>query len=370
MRSTRTFSGCLTAGLMLALTAAAAAEPIDAWTAGPLYASPTPDLRRRLLLGPVQLTWLRPRKSMRPVFAPPELRGPLLVRSTYAAPKSLNPAPPAPRIDLAGPPPPTVTLHTSTDVVPFETLAVHLPLLRPALEATRPVAGAPNTLGAERIGPGEHSPTDQPLQLADDRGDLIIAPPLEADVRYVLLKGGQVKGQALTVRQPGTKLELDNVLLTVQGAATVKQNAEVVTHIRRRSAGLDLTGQTELDLTGGRLIVLFHDHPEGTGLHWGLRAAGDRRDSLRDQIEAGELIVAAVRNGGAVDAEPLLIFDGQFTYLTIDKPVYDDPICSFGYVKTPVPEPGLVGLLATGGLALLRRRRRSDPTGPSRRTHG
>ena len=347
---------------MLALAGAAAAEPIDAWTAGPLYASPTPNLRRRLLLGPVQLTWLPPRKSIRPVFAPPELRGPLLGRSTYTPAPALDLAPPTPRIDLAPPPPPAITLHTPTDVVPFETLAIHLPMLRPALDATRPVAGAPDTMGAERIGPGEHIPTDQPLQLADDSGDLIIAPPPDAERRYVVLKGGQVVGQSLTVRQPGTKLELDNVLLTVQGAAKVQQNAEVVAHIRQRSAGLDLTGRTKLDLTGGRLIVLFHDHPEGTGLHWGLRAAGDRRDSLRDQIKAGELIVAAVRNGGAVDAEPLLIFDGQFTYLTIDKPVYDDPICSFGYVRTPVPEPSLLIVLSAGGLALLRRRRRSAST--------
>ena len=271
--------------------------------------------------------------------APPDQPGQAIRESSHGAPF-------APGMDLEAP-----------MIEPLWTAQ----LIGPPLIPTRPVTGSPATLAAERDAAGELVAGDAPVMLTDTHGDVAITTSSQADRRYLLLQGGGVKARAVVVRGRGARLELDGTQFKVRQTARVQEGGEIVTHIHEKPAGLDLRALAGLGLPSGQLRLYFHTAPTGKGIHWGLRAEGDRRDELRQLVERGKIIAAVVRDGGLADAKIVIVFDGDYTYITIDPPVYDRPLVKlvrFGIPKeAAVPEPTMAGLLAAGGLALLRRRR-------------
>ena len=225
---------------------------------------------------------------------------------------------------------------------------------------TRSVVEAPATLGAELDPDGPAAGGSDPLAIADADHNIYIATSDDAPFRHLLLRGGRVQGQALTVRDHGARLELDGVQFGLAGAVQIVERGEVIVHVRARSAGLDLGSGVPLNVRDGRVTLYFHQSPEEEGIHWGLRAIGDRRDELRKLFETGGIVIALVRDGQQRPATPLLIFDGTYTYVTLDKPIADKPINSSVPPRAPdvrVPEPTLIALLVLGAPALLRRRR-------------
>jgi len=229
--------------------------------------------------------------------------------------------------------------------------------VEPRVSATRPVAGSQGTQGAI-VTNGRQDQTDEPLMITDMYGNLTIDGAAEMDRRLVFLRGGEIESRLLKVRSGAVCLELDDVRLRVRQGVEVASDGVVVTHVRERSSGLDLDDDVELGIATGRIILFFHDNRVGRELHWGLRALGDRRDELTGLIQDQRLIVAVVRSGGVADADPLIIFDGEFTYVTLDRPVYEDPV-HWGtvYELKPIPEPATMVTLAASAIALLRRRR-------------
>jgi hypothetical protein len=224
-------------------------------------------------------------------------------------------------------------------------------------QATRPVPGAEGTLGADLR--GAIDPDDkQPLVLADEYGHIVIAPQADDERRHVLLQGGRIESAVLTVMEDGALLELDGAQLAVTDAAGVIRNGQLETHIHGSSAGLDLGPDAALNLAGGQVVLYFHRHGDEKGIHWGMRGKGDRREEFQQQINANRILAAVVFNGQFGEAEPQILYDGQYTYITIKPPVFDDPVhSSVVYGGAPIAEPATLGLLGLGALALLKRRR-------------
>ena len=85
---------------------------------------------------------------------------------------------------------------------------------------------------------------------------------------------------------------------------------------------------------------------------------GDRRAEFKQLVESGKIVVGLVYNGTVTNSPAVIIFDGQYTYVTIDLPKFDRPVHS-EMINTivDVPEPMTMTLLAFGGVALLKRRK-------------
>jgi len=259
--------------------------------------------------------------------------------------------------------PPVAIVHAS---VPLAGNPRPAPDAAPRHIARRPVANTDGTRAAVidqytglAIIDNDEAET---LDLGDAAGSVVVkAPPQEG--RHLLLQGGRVARKSLTVGQDGGMLELDGTQFAIQQGVRIYPDGRIVTHIYGASAGLDLAKGARLDLApGGQLVLYFHDTPTARGIHWGLRSRGDRRKEFHELIAAGRIIVAIIRDGGIAEAEPLIIFDGQYTYVTIKMPVHDRPINStVRYLEAPagyIPEPATVGLLGAAGIALLKPRRR------------
>ncbi|MHC4986786.1 MAG: PEP-CTERM sorting domain-containing protein [Planctomycetota bacterium] len=233
--------------------------------------------------------------------------------------------------------------------------------LRPPPETDLPVLGAPQTFASVRP-LGDESDGATPVTLADTAGRVLVGEGDSARFRYLVLRGGRVSELSVRVSQPGAVLELDAIQFAVRRTLEVTNHATVITHIRDYPAGLDLDGDALLDLTGGRLHLLFHVSPADEGVHWGLRAKGDWQDRFYRLIQDRQITVGAVELGRVTPAEPLVIFDGEYTYITLGPPVYESPIQSqvrFAVIYEPaqVPEPLTISLVGLGSAVLLRRRR-------------
>ena len=234
--------------------------------------------------------------------------------------------------------------------------------LRPPPETNRPVLGAPQTFAAIRP-VDDSSNGSAPISLADGSGRVLVGADAAARFRYLVLRGGRIGELSLRVSQRGAVLELDAIQFAIRRALEVTDHATVITHIREYPAGLDLAGDALLNLDGGRLQLLFHMSPADEGVHWGLRARGDWQDRFYRLIQDRQITVGAVELGRVTPAEPLVIFDGEYTYITLGPPVYESPIQSqvrFAVMYEParVPEPLTIALLGLGAVGPLRRRRR------------
>ncbi len=180
----------------------------------------------------------------------------------------------------------------------------------------------------------------------------------------VLVQRGRFSLGTLELGRSPATFEMDEARFAVSDRVYVMPKGRIVTHIRSAPAGLDLSADVVLDIRrGGKIILLWHGGPNVEGIHWGMRAKGDWRVQFRYLIEAGRIIVGKLENGVMAISKAVIIFDGVYTYITIDIPVYDKPINSRaleGYADIErIPEPATILLLSLGGLAALRRRRAS-----------
>jgi hypothetical protein len=198
-----------------------------------------------------------------------------------------------------------------------------------------------------------------PMVLIGDDGDVNIQSDDPYTSKNLLLMGGNLRARNLTLGTLPAKLELDAVRFNVTDAVNIEPKCEIITHVRNTPAGLDFEEGALLDIANsGRIRLMFHSAPNVEGIHWGMRAVGDRQVEFKQLIESGKIVVGLVYNGTVTNSPAVVIFDGQYTYITIDLPKFDRPVHSEvnGYV-TDVPEPMTLSLLALGGVALLKRRK-------------
>jgi hypothetical protein len=243
---------------------------------------------------------------------------------------------------------------------------------RPPEEAMQPVVGQPGLRAAwlESADDGSVAPVsftleDTPSQTVDPL--VLIGPDgnvqVQSDDPYtsknLLLLGGNLRARDLRLGSLPAKLELDALRFNITDKVTVDPRCEIITHVRNTPAGLDLEEGVPLNIADSGLIKLFfHSAPNVEGLHWGMRAVGDRRAEFKSLIENGKILVGMVYNGTFTISPAVVIYDGQFTYITLDLPKYDRPVHSQVHEGLiDIPEPATMTLLALGGVALIRRRK-------------
>ncbi len=262
--------------------------------------------------------------------------------------------------------------NVSTDFTP--TGRPMEPSRRPDAEDMQPVQGATGTQAVwmdAMTSDGSVAPNqpfgnyDTPSQSVDPMvligadGNVQIQSDDPYTSKNLLLMGGNLRAKNLTLGALPAKLELDAVRFNVTDAVTIDPKCEVITHVRTTPAGLDLEEDVPLTIAGtGRLRLLFHSAPNVEGIHWGLRAVGDRQAEFKQLVESGKIVVGLVYNGTVTNSPAVVIFDGHYTYVTIDLPKFDRPVYSQTVeTRVEVPEPMTMGLLAIGGVALLKRRK-------------
>ncbi len=249
-----------------------------------------------------------------------------------------------------------------------------VPNTRPGENTLRPVAGAAGTRGAmmQEFSPDgsvfvpvdfsetieSPLPTD-PFTALSPEGDLRLEATTEDGVAAMLLVDGEIRARSLSLGQTRTLLELDNLQLDVTDRVTMGRYGRIITHIRGSSAGLDLGEGAVLDLArGSRIKLFFHDVPATEGIHWGMRAVGNRVEEFTALARAGRITVSLVFEGAIAPSAAVIKYDGQYTYVTVDTPEHDRPVRSqVAFSRSEVPEPMTMTLLALGGAALLRKRR-------------
>ncbi len=202
------------------------------------------------------------------------------------------------------------------------------------------------------------APAD-PFTVLTPEGDLILAAPAEDEVAAMLLVDGEIRVRNVSLGQTRTLLEIENMQLDVTDSVTLGQYGRIITHIYGSSAGLDLAEGAELDLArGSRIKLFFHDAPSTEGIHWGMRAKGNRVAEFTALARAGRITVSLVFEGAIAPSAAVIKFDGEYTYITVDKPKHDRPVRSeVNFSREEVPEPMTLALLAIGSGALLRRKR-------------
>jgi len=248
------------------------------------------------------------------------------------------------------------------------------PSRRPDTDEMQPVEGATETQAVwmdamtsdGSVAPNEpignyDAPSESvdPMSLIAADGNVQIQSDDPYTSKNLLLMGGNLRAKNLTLGALPAKLELDAVRFNVTDSVTIDPKCEIITHIRNTPSGLDLEEGVPLTIAGtGRLRLLFHSAPDVEGIHWGMRAVGDRQAEFKQLVESGKIVLGLVYNGTVTNSPAVVIFDGQYTYVTIDLPKFDRPVYSQSVEKrVEVPEPMTMSLFAIGGLALLKRRK-------------
>ncbi len=254
-------------------------------------------------------------------------------------------------------------------------MMVTMPTTRPAENQLQPVPGMSGTRGAimaefspdgsvfipvdftETIERG--APTN-PFTALTPEGDLILEAPTENDAIAMLLVDGEIRVRNVSLGRTRTLLEIENMQLDVTDRVTLGQYGRIITHIYSSSAGLDLAEGVVLDLArGSRIKLFFHDVPTTEGIHWGMRAKGNRVEEFTSLARAGRITVSLVFEGAIAPSAAVIKYDGEYTYITVDKPKHDRPVRSkISDQREEVPEPMTLALLGAGSAALLRRKRR------------
>jgi len=193
-------------------------------------------------------------------------------------------------------------------------------------------------------------------------GDVILEPSDDEESMNILVRPGRFAVDTLELGRTLARLEMNECQFAVADGVRLMPNGRIITHIRSAPAGLDLSDDAFLEISrGAKIILLWHGAPTVEGIHWGMRAKGDRRAEFRKLLRTGRIIIGKLENGAMAISKAVIIFDGEYTYITIDYPVYDKPINSRAIEIRPqeIPEPVTALLLGIGGLAVALRRRRA-----------
>lgn len=198
-------------------------------------------------------------------------------------------------------------------------------------------------------------------------GDVILGPSEDEESMNILVPPGRFAVGRLELGRTRARLEMDECQFAVADGVRLMPNGRIITHVRSAPAGLDLSDDAFLEISrGAKIILLWHGAPTVEGIHWGMRAKGDRREEFRELLRTGRIIIGRLENGAMAISKAVIIFDGEYTYVTIDFPVYDKPINSraleISVEPQEIPEPASILLLSLGAcLPLLRRRRLTAP---------
>jgi len=194
-------------------------------------------------------------------------------------------------------------------------------------------------------------------------GNVILGPSDDEERKDVRVPPGRFAMDRLELGRTPTRLEMDECQFAVTGGVRLMHNGRIITHVGGAPAGLDLSDDAFLEISrGAKIILLWHGAPTVEGIHWGMRAKGDRREEFRELLRTGRIIIGKLENGAMAISKAVIIFDGEYTYITIDFPVYDKPINSRAFEirvePQEIPEPASILLLSLGAcLPILRRRR-------------
>ena len=277
---------------------------------------------------------------------------------------------PAARANIAGSPPrrrhtifaaPGATLNPASSPLP-RLIPIFDNAPQPSPETITFIAG--NSAADATTAPAPRSINPTPVEFAallDEDGNVIIESPDPDSRRDLIIHRGRFELGRLELGRTITQLELDGAQFAVADGVDVMPNGRIVTHVRGAPAGLDFSADAVIDINrGARIVLFFHAASTVEGIHWGMRSTGDRRDEFRRLIVAGRIVVGQLHDGLMIITKAVIIFDGEYTYITIDYPKFDNPVNTpHPVVTTVVPEPAGITLLGLGGLALLKRRRAS-----------
>ena len=211
--------------------------------------------------------------------------------------------------------------------------------------------------------PAPRSINPTPVEFAallDEDGNVIIESPDPNSRRDLIVHHGRFELGRLELGRTITQLELDGAQFVVAEGVDLMPNGRIVTHVRGTPAGLDFSAGAVIHIDrGARIVLFFHAASTVEGIHWGMRATGDRREEFRRLIVSGRIVVGQLHDGLMIITKAVIIFDGEYTYITIDYPKFDIPVNTPHPVVVTIvsPEPAGVSLLGLGGLALLKRRR-------------
>ena len=198
-------------------------------------------------------------------------------------------------------------------------------------------------------------------------GNVILEPSDDQESMNILVRPGRFAVDTLELGRTRARLEMDECQFAVADGVRLMPNGRIITHIRSAPAGLDLSDDAFMQISrGAKIILLWHGAPTVEGIHWGMRAKGDRRAEFRKLLRTGRILIGKLENGVMAISKAVIIFDGEYTYITIDYPVYDKPINSraleIRVEPQEIPEPASICVLSLGaGLSLLRRRRLTAP---------
>jgi len=236
----------------------------------------------------------------------------------------------------------------------------------------RPPAGPDNVVRLSVLSPDAGSPASAFIEagatpidfqaLQDENGNVVIRPDDFEGSRNLIVPPGRFASKTLTLESTATQLQLDGAQITIARQAHILPAGRIITHVRQTPAGLDLGQDAAIQIDrDARIVLFFQGAPSVEGIHWGMRAKGDRRAEFRRLIESGRIIVVKIEAGAIALTKAVIIFDGEYTYITIDYPKYDKPVNSEirDVVTEPylIPEPAALALLGLGGVVLLTRKR-------------
>lgn len=196
--------------------------------------------------------------------------------------------------------------------------------------------------------------------LLNEQGNIILDSRPD-DERDVVLNGGRFALGELELGRSQSRMTLDETQFAVSDGVRLLSKGRIITHIRSAPAGLDFSEDAVLDIQrGAKIVLLWHSAPAVNGIHWGMRAEGDWRMEFRFLISSGRIIVGKLEYGAMAISKAVVIFDGVYTYITIDIPVYDRPVSSWSidHRVDEIPEPASILLVSLGGLVALKHRRR------------
>jgi len=109
-------------------------------------------------------------------------------------------------------------------------------------------------------------------------------------------------------------VELNDTTFQATASLAVKKTATITANVGPASSGLDVAGGASFTVADGALItIVFAEAPGHSGVHWGLRWAGDHAAALQTLVDDGKLTWDDTGLGAAAS----IITDGGYTYVGV-----------------------------------------------------